>query len=178
MRNAGSIHSRDTYPGSASRRCSITPDGIEILKNGGNDDGVILDGSRKMKPIRFLADADLEEADRLLSTLICGNMTCAPAERALVLSWLCCFLLIDFAGTRPMTRFEGSAGSGKTTASKLVSTLLYGEAQQKKSTDAANYTDGSQNPLIVLDNIEARQMTDELITFMLTQHHRDRQGEA
>ncbi len=146
----------------------ITPDGIEILKNGGNDDGVILDGSRKMKPIRFLADADLEEADRLLSTLICGNMTCAPAERALVLSWLCCFLLIDFAGTRPMTRFEGSAGSGKTTASKLVSTLLYGEAQQKKSTDAANYTDGSQNPLIVLDNIEARQMTDELITFMLT----------
>ena len=67
-----------------------------------------------------------------------------------------------------MTRFEGPAGSGKTTASKLISTLLYSEPQQKKSTDAANYTDGSQNPLIVLDNIEARQMTEELTTFMLT----------
>ena len=33
---------------------------------------------------------------------------------------------------------------------------LIGEPQQQKSTDAANYTDGSQNPLIVLDNIEAR----------------------
>ncbi len=146
----------------------ITPDGIEVLKNGGNEDEIILDGSRKMKPIRFLADADLEKAERLLSTLICGNMTCAPGERALVLSWLCCFLLIDFAGTRPMTRFEGSAGSGKTTASKLISALIYGEPQQKKSTDAANYTDGSQNPLIVLDNIEARQMTEDLTTFMLT----------
>nr|WP_321466143.1 hypothetical protein [uncultured Desulfobulbus sp.] len=67
-----------------------------------------------------------------------------------------------------MTRFEGSAGSGKTTASKLISALLYGEPQHKKATDAANYTDGSQNPLIVLDNIEVKQMTEDLTTFTLT----------
>ena len=146
----------------------ITPDGIELLKNGGNTDGIILDSSQKMKPLRFLADADPDEADLLLSTLILDNLTCAPGESALILSWLSCFLLIDFAGTRPMTRFEGPAGSGKTTASKLISALLYGEPQQKKSTDAANYTDGSQNPLIVLDNIEVKQMTEELTTFLLT----------
>ena len=146
----------------------ITPDGVELLKNGGNADGIILQDSQKMKPLRFLADADLAEADRLLSTLILDNLTCAPGESGLILSWLTCFLLIDFAGTRPMTRFEGPAGSGKTTASKLISALLYGEPQQKKSTDAANYTDGSQNPLIVLDNIEVKQMTEELTTFMLT----------
>ncbi len=146
----------------------ITPDGVELLKNGGNADGIILQDSQKMKPLRFLADADPDEADRLLSTLILDNMTCAPGARAVILSWLSCFLLIDFAGTRPMTRFEGPAGSGKTTASKLISALLYGEPQQKKSTDAANYTDGSQNPLIVLDNIEVKQMTEELTTFMLT----------
>ncbi len=146
----------------------ITPDGVEILKNGGNEDGIILEGSRKMKPLRFLPDADLEEAERLLSNLISDNLTCAPGERDFILSWLSCFLLIDFVGTRPMTRFEGPAGSGKTTASKLISALIYGEPQQKKSTDAANYTDGSQNPLIVLDNIEVKQMTDDLTTFMLT----------
>ena len=68
-----------------------------------------------------------------------------------------------------MTRFEGPAGSGKTTASKLISTLLYGEPQQKKSTYAANYSDGARNPLIVLDNIEVKQMTDELTSFILTE---------
>ncbi len=146
----------------------ITPGGIEILKNGGNADGVILDGSRKLEPIRFLPDADPDAADHLLSELILGNMTCPPGDRYLILSWLSCFLLIDFAGTRPMTRFEGPAGSGKTTASKLISAMLYGEPQQKKSTDAANYTDGSQNPLIVLDNIEVKQMTEDLTTFILT----------
>ena len=146
----------------------ITPGGVELLKNGGNADSILLEDSHKMKPLQFLADADPDESDRLLSTLILDNMTCAPGERVLVLLWLSCFLLIDFAGTRPMTRFEGPAGSGKTTASKLISALLYGEPQQKKSTDAANYTDGSQNPLIVLDNIEVKQMTDELTTFLLT----------
>jgi len=146
----------------------ITPDGIEIMKNGGNPDGVILDGSRKMKAIKFLPDADPEEADRLLVELLVANLTCPQADRFLILSWLSCFLLIDFASTRPMTRFEGSAGSGKTTASKIISAMLYGEPQHKKATDAANYTDGSQNPLIVLDNIEVRQMTEELTTFMLT----------
>lgn len=67
-----------------------------------------------------------------------------------------------------MTRLEGSAGSGKTTASKIMSTLFYAEPRDKKATDAANYTDGSQNPLIVLDNIEVKQMTEDLTTFMLT----------
>ena len=146
----------------------ITPDGIEVLKNGGNADKIILEGSRKMKPIQFLADADLEEADRKLEEILVDNIACSQQDRALIISWLSCFLLIDFTGTRPMTRFEGPAGSGKTTASKLISALIYGEPQHKKATDAANYTDGSQNPLIVLDNIEARQMTEDLTTFMLT----------
>ena len=146
----------------------ITPDGIELLKNGGNADGIILEGSHKMKPIRYLGDADLEEADRKLVDVLVNNITCSNQDRFLILSWLSCFLLIDFTGTRPMTRFEGPAGSGKTTASKLISTLIYGSPQHKKATDAANYTDGSQNPLIALDNIEARQMTEELTTFMLT----------
>jgi hypothetical protein len=125
----------------------ITPDEIRIMKNGGNEDGIILDGSRKMKPLKFLPDADLEEADKLLVDLLVGNMTCPQGDRFLILSWLSCFLLIDFAGTRPMTRFEGSAGSGKTTASKITSTLLYGEPQH---------------------NIEVKQMTEDLTTFMLT----------
>jgi len=81
------------------------------MKNGGNPDGIILDGSRKMKPIKYLDDADPEEADRKLVELLVGNITCPQGDRFLILSWLSCFLLLDFTGTRPMTRFEGPAGS-------------------------------------------------------------------
>jgi hypothetical protein len=146
----------------------ISPAGVDILKNGGNEDGIILGCSRKLQPIHYLPDADLAQADRLLTELIIDNLTCPSADRFLILSWLSCFLLLDFAGTHPTLRFEGDSDSGKTTAGKLVSALIYGEPQQKRSTDAANYADAAQNPLLVLDNIEARHMTEELTAFMLT----------
>ncbi len=63
----------------------ITKNGIEILKNGGNADGVILGGSRKLEPIHFLPEADPDAADQLLSKLILGNMTCPPGDRYLIL---------------------------------------------------------------------------------------------
>lgn len=146
----------------------ISPDGVEVMKNGGNPDEVILVGNPKLKPITFIPDADLDRAEKLTQELIYKNLTCAPRDRYFVLAWLSCFLLIDFAGTRPMTRFEGSQGSGKTMASKLISTLLYGDPQQKMSTEAALYSDGTQNPLVLLDNIEVKNVTEGLISFLLT----------
>ncbi|MCE5314036.1 MAG: CHC2 zinc finger domain-containing protein [Armatimonadota bacterium] len=146
----------------------ITPDGIDVVKNGSNSDGVILEPSNKIEPIQFIADADEVEADRLVVDLILNNLACSTENRFLIWAWLSCFLLIDFAGTRPMTRFEGSSSSGKTTAAKLITTLLYGQPQQKRSTDAANYSDGARNPLIALDNVETNDLTEELVNFMLT----------
>lgn len=146
----------------------ITPEGVEIMKNGSNADRVILGYSDKMAPVCFLANADLAEADRAITELLADNFTCAQGDRFFILSWLSCFLLLDFAGTKPMTRFEGPTSSGKTTAAKLITTLLYGEPHHKISTLAANYTDGAKNPLLALDNIEVQQMTDGLTEFMLT----------
>lgn len=146
----------------------ISPAGVEILKNGANADDILLEASDKLAPIRYLPNADPDRANSLLDELLVNRLTCSPEDRELILTWLRCFLLIDFAGTRPMARFEGPSGSGKTTASKLLSTLIYGKPQQKLSTNAANYTDGSRNPLIVLDNVESRHMTDDLSTFILT----------
>lgn len=146
----------------------VTARGIEILRNGGNDDGVILGTSYKTLPINFLPDVDLAEAERLFASLVTDNLTCSPNDRLLVSSWFMCFPLLDFAGTRPMLRFEGASGSGKTTAAKIISTVVFGSPQQKTGTNAANYVDGARNPLVVLDNIEARQLTEDLTAFILT----------
>ncbi len=56
----------------------------------------------------------------------------------------------------------GHAGSGKTTSSKFISALLHGEPQEKKSTD------GLQYPLIILENIGVKQMTEDLTTNLPT----------
>jgi hypothetical protein len=146
----------------------ITPDGIELVSNGCNSEKVFLADSRKIQPIHFIPDVNLEEANRLVTDLLLKNFTCEPGQAMLIYAWLASFLLLDFCGTKPLTRFEGPAGSGKTAASKMVSTLIYGSAQQKIATIAANYCDGAQNPFLFLDNVEARQMNDDLIAFLLT----------
>ncbi len=146
----------------------ITPEGVEILQNGANSDKVVLKYSDKIDPIHYDPDVNLSVTDRLFTECLIDNFSCPKPDRYLILSWISCFLLIDYSGTKPMTRFEGSSSSGKTTAAKLITTLIYGSPQQKVATLAANYTDGSKNPLLSLDNIEAMQMTDGLTEFMLT----------
>lgn len=146
----------------------VSPDGVVVMSNGSNADGVMLANSAKMRPVHYLPDVALDEADRQIAQLLCGNLTCPDNEKLLIVYWLSAFLLMDFAGTKPMLRFEGPKESGKSTASKLISTLVYGDPQQKRSTTAANYADGAVNPLVLLDNIETKNATDHLIDFLLT----------
>jgi DNA primase len=146
----------------------ITPGGVEIVKNGANADNVLLGGSDKMQPVVFNPDIDRGEIWQWAINTLCKNMSCDQNDAVFVLLWLSTVLFLDFVSTRPATRFEGGAASGKTTGAKLITTLLYGSQHQKRSTNAANYADGARNPLLSLDNIESKQMTDDFNQFLLT----------
>lgn len=146
----------------------ITPDEITIVRNGINDENIVFHNSPTMMPIEFIPDVDIADAEQLFKSLIFDNLACPIEERVLITTWISCFLLLDFAGTRPLLRFEGVVDSGKSTASKLISALLFGSMDLENPTIAAIYTEGAKQPLIVLDNIELKNATDELIQFLLT----------
>jgi len=146
----------------------MTEDGVEIVANGVNEDAVIVSPSPKMEAIVFDEDADSNDLDSFLDRYIGRHLACSSWEKRLILDWLCCFPLIGLVGTRPMLRFEGEAGSGKTWAAKMLTTLLFGQERQKKSTIAANYVDSERSPLVALDNIETANVTRDLLDFFLT----------
>jgi len=146
----------------------ITPDGITLIRNGINDDNIVFHRSPTMRPVEYLPDVDVSAAEQLFKKLIFDNLACPVEERVLITTWISCFLLLDFAGTRPLLRFEGATHSGKSTASKLISTLVFGVQNLENPTIAANYTEGAKQPLIVIDNIELKNATDEFIQFLLT----------
>jgi len=146
----------------------ITPDDIAVIRNGVNDENIVFHRSPTMRPIEFISDPDIAEAERLFKTLIFDNLACPIEERVLITTWISCFLLLDFTGTRPLLRFEGATHSGKSTASKLISALVFGDQNLENPTVAANYTEGAKQPLIVIDNIELKNATDEFIQFLLT----------
>lgn len=146
----------------------ITSSGVTIVKNGDNEDGVILRGDAKFGAIEYDATADHTNLESELDDLIGSHMACRPESKRALMAWIMCLPLIEFAGTRPMIRLEGQAASGKTFAAKMVTTLVYGDEAQKKSTDAANYADAARNPLVALDNVEVQNATPSLIDFLLT----------
>ncbi|MFB3882535.1 MAG: CHC2 zinc finger domain-containing protein [Armatimonadota bacterium] len=146
----------------------IGPAGAEMIPNGGNPEGIILEPAPKLRPIRYLPDVDLAEADRLFEELIIRNLTCSQADRYFISAWVNCFLLLDFVGTRPSLRLEGPTGRAKTVTAKHLSMYVYGQLEHKLSTTAANFVDGSRNPLLLLDNIEVKDANDDLIQFLVT----------
>ncbi len=146
----------------------ISPKKVEIIKNGDNKDGVLLDHSSMILPITFIPDVSIEKSDNLFRKLITNQLACNQNSSFLITNWFNTFLLSGYTGTKPLTRFEGSASSGKTAASKMLSSLLYGSQQQQLTTLAAAYSDGAINPIEFYDNIETKQMTDGFINFLLT----------
>lgn len=146
----------------------VSSDGLEVAKNGKNDHQAILAGDAKMKPVVVTPNVDHHRLEARWDALIGQFLACSELSRNTIFSWTCLFPLIGFSGTRPMLRLEGQPASGKTWASKMLTTLVFGDDQQKKATTAANYVDAAMNPLVALDNVEMSNATTDFVDFLLT----------
>jgi hypothetical protein len=147
----------------------ITPDGVTVMMNGNNPDGVFLLRSQKIEPIHYDNTVSIDEGMNLLRKHVTGNLALPSYNADFLALWFMAFPLMDFAAdTKPHSRYQGGVGSGKTTASKLISTVIFGHPQQKIGTMASNYCDASTNPMVILDNIETHNVDKGIIDFILT----------
>jgi hypothetical protein len=148
----------------------ITPGKLETVKNGNNPKSILLQESSKVQPIEYreLDTVGCGEAFSKIKVLIFDNLACFHPDRYLYLSWALVYPLIGFLRTIPHMRLEGCSGSGKSRGMELISYLVYGESALKCASVASNYTDGALNPLILLDNIETRNLGVGLEDFIIT----------
>ena len=152
----------------ANEIVKITPLAIQILNNGGNTDKIVLAPSDKIKSIIYEPDVDMFEAEQKFDELITANLTCSAPERLIIKLWTSTFLLIGYLHSKAILRFEGSQGSGKSSASDFISYLIYGKDWKKRPTTASNYTDATQNPILIIDNIETKDLNQAFSDFLLT----------
>jgi len=145
----------------------VAPRSIEEVPNGTNADEVLLATSKRIMPFNYLPDCKVSEGMARLRELIFDNLTCEVEQRYLILSWLMSAFLIDFSPYTALMKFSGSTASGKTTAARLLSLLVYGNEHLSDPTASAAYTVASQNPLLVIDNLESEDMTKALSRFLL-----------
>ena len=148
----------------------ISPDGIAVLPNGTNDENMFLLAAGMMKPLTFVRLTKDQIKDGLvrIENLALAHLACAETDKWLVLMWAMGFLLKDFVKMRPLMRFEGISSGGKTTGMELLTELIYGEDQKAIATLAAQYSEGANNPILFLDNIERRNLGSGEVNFFLT----------
>lgn len=145
----------------------ISAEGIEEIPNGLNPEGVLLKSSRKIMPFNYLPGTDVREGMRLLKELVFDNLTCEKEQRYLILCWVISAFLLDFAPYMALMKFSGATSSGKTTAARLLSLLIYGNEHLGDPSAAAAYAVSSQNPLLIIDNLESDDFTKSILKFLL-----------
>ena len=148
----------------------ITPDGVTLMENGNNQKQILLHSSSKIQPISYtpLTEVEYTEGLRKLKSLVVDNLACQESDRIFSTAWSIAGFFVDYVRTTPSLRFEGDSEGGKSTGMELVSFPMYGSDQKKTSTTASNYTDAALNPIVLLDNIEASEMSEALKNFIIT----------
>jgi DNA primase len=145
----------------------VNKDGIDETPNGLNKEGILLKSSKKILPVNFLPDADIHEGMTALKELIFNNLTCEKEQRYLIICWLMSAFLLEFAPYMGLMKFSGPTESGKTTAARLLSLLIYGNEHLGDPSTAAAYAVSAQNPLLIIDNLEHDDFTKSILKFLL-----------
>ena len=121
-----------------------------------NDSGPQLDPDSWMKPIDFDPAVEAASAVRELKELVADRLPVHPDQRWMVISWLLTAFFLDcdryFCREKGLLRFSGESLSGKSTAGRLLSCLLYGA--DRLGAASADYVllAGSEHPLLILEH--------------------------
>lgn len=143
---------------------------LTIVKNALNERGVLLECPSQVKGLKPMLDADPGEAARLAWKTCFEQMPISQTNKYLVFCWWAGLFLKEYIRPKPLLRFMAKTAFGKSTATKMLSILTYGDEvlQNSATTPAALYAIAKQFPLIFMDNIETRNMTPAFEDFMLT----------
>lgn len=139
----------------------------EMIPNGTNKEGVLLNTTMQIKPFEYLPSTTAAEGMAPLKEHFFDNLSCEREVRYFVLSWVIYFLLIDFNKNKGLLHCIGASASGKSTAVSLASQIIYGQDLVGQASAAASFSEGANAPLVIQDNIENRDLTKQMVNFLL-----------
>lgn len=139
------------------------------IKNAINEERILLELPVQSMAVPEMPSSSPSEGLDLMRSLFMDNLAMQEEDRYLLVCWLSSIFFRDYVKPKPIVRLLAKTASGKSTSSKLVSVMLYGEEllSHSASTVAATYEMSSKYPLLILDNLETRNMTPQLEDFLL-----------
>lgn len=138
------------------------------MPNAINDANVLLELPNRALPIQESL-TDPAVGVQMLWDKVMSNIAISDENRYFLMCWALGILFRVEVRNKPLMRLSASTAYGKSTASKLLSILLYGEEMlhHSASTIASMYSLASEYPLLIFDNLETRNMTQALEDYLI-----------
>ncbi len=137
------------------------------IDNGTNESSVLLSSSSQIRPFEYMKASDDTEGVQALKDLIMDATPCEGPQRYFLLCWAISIFMLNYQGDRGLMQVIGSSGTGKSKVAERVSYLIYGESYVGKGTGAAETRVATSNPVVFLDNLENRNLTQPTVDFLL-----------
>lgn len=143
---------------------------LEVVKNALNERGVLLECPPQIQTFDPVLDADPVKAVKALWANVFDLLPISQADKLLVMCWWLGGFFKEYVRPKPLIRFMARTAYGKSTTTKMLSLLTYGEEvlQSCATTPAALYSISRQFPFVFADNVETRNMTGPFEDFLLT----------
>lgn len=139
------------------------------IPNAVNEDKVLIEAPRESSAVKFDKKASISDAVNMFWKDVMENIPCDESSRYLIMCWTVGVLFREYIRPKPLLRFTAKTAGGKSTSSKLLTYLIYGEEMilRPSSTDAATSAYSRSHPLLVFDNVETRNLTTAFEEFLL-----------
>ena len=128
---------------------------------------VMLIESPKLKPITIQQDVDINTGLTTFFRLANTALACSQPWQLYLTGLFINSLFLGWSRAHGVHNFTGNMGCGKSDAANFLTALIYGQTFVTAGSTASNYTDATQNPLTVLDNLESRNMGNDVRDFLL-----------
>jgi energy-coupling factor transporter ATP-binding protein EcfA2 len=141
---------------------------VRVMSNAFNPEGLLLSDSPSFLPIEIDNEVKVGEGLKRLKELVFDSLSCSLVEKYFTLCWFIILPLQELIETKPILKFTGNQSSGKSTGLKLLNTLWTGESTPELSTAFSCYHHASNNLLTTLDNLESKNINENLLQFLIT----------
>jgi len=139
----------------------------ELIDNGTNEQGILLTKSPQMRHFQYLPTASEADGFAALKSLIMDTTPCEVHLRYFLVAWTASIFLMNLQSDRGLVQITANSSVGKSKVAERISQLIYGASYVGKGTGAAETRVATNNPLMFLDNVENRNLTQGLVDFML-----------
>lgn len=138
-----------------------------MIDNGTNEQSVLLSSSNQIRQFEYQQTASEAEGFAALKELLMDTTPADTPQKYFLICWLLSTFVMNYQTDRGLLQIIGSTQTGKSKVAERMSQLVFGESYVGKGTGASETRVATSAPMVILDNLENKNLAQGTVDFLL-----------